>query len=645
MKKYLSSIITMAVMCMVMLSTVTVVHAEQQAPYNVQIAKGADGSYGVTFDGECSADDQVSLFIYKDGQQVEGISKGTLGNKLNQKLMDDSTQSIAVAMARHGVGVYTVGVRLRYSNGKYSANVMSENNIVYNNLNAPKLVNPYSAEDCSWDLVRKIGGFLSYYGMPALDNNAFYCSEYWYNDKLISTWNGTWGLACKYEKDGAYVTLQKGDDWVPGVYEYRTYVHPKDPNVNAPSDPAIGKLLVTDNGDIILLAGFDASQKDGIIYEKGEYCFYSKGEFVKVTGVVYTTFNGEKDYFYVSNGVAQLGYTGAVQAKRYRADGELSIESLEETEYLIQNGRWVKEFTPVQKNGILYEDGVYRYYVNGNVDTSYNGLMEYNGAWWYVANGQIQLEYNGFIEHDGAWYCVANGNVAFGYTGLWSDVNVGWWYVENGVINFNYNGFVEYYGLWWCVAGGRVAFEYTGLWSDANVGWWYVNEGKIDFIYDGLIFYNDAWWCVAGGRVAFEYTGLWSDVNVGWWYVENGAINFNYNGLVFYNDAWWCVAGGRVAFEYTGLWSDVNVGWWYVENGTINFAYTGLVDYNGNSYWVQNGQVDFSWDWYTGGDDTTDDWENSHEEEEWDYDDGVVIDITGDDERDYEYIEIFHPFD
>ena len=251
-----------------------------------------------------------------------------------------------------------------------------------------------------------------------------------------------------------------------------------------------------------------------------------------------------------------------------------------------------------QQDGLAQnENGVWCYYVSGEVDNSYTGLANVGDTWWYVQNGVINFDYNGIVPFGDAWWCVAGGRVCTEYTGLWSDPSVGWWYIKDGTIDFSYNGMIPYGDAWWCVAGGRVCFEYTGLWNDPSIGWWYIQDGTINFNYFGMIPYADAWWCVVGGQVRTDYTGLWSDPSVGWWYIKDGVIDFSYNGYVPYNDVWWCVAGGRVCFEYTGLWSDPSVGWWYSNNGAIDFSYNGFAEFADSLWCVGSGRLCFE---YTG---------------------------------------------
>lgn len=595
-KQYFGSVITAVLMCVFLLCSVITVHAETMDPYNVQIVKRDNGSYAVTFDGEFTANDEASLFIYKDGVQVDGISCGKLKEYLNEIHVAETLNKISVAMVLNGEGVYNVGVRIEHTDGKYSAVVKSQNSIVYNNSSAPKLNNVFTSDNCYWDLEEKTVTFCVDYGMnTVLSNDAFYYYEFYYTGKRrYSGCNRYSSFNCEYLKDGNVYTLRKEDNWVPGVYEIRLYVCPKDPNVNSLSEPAIGKLVVGEKGEMIFVGGENITKrasKNGIIYENGEYHFYVKGNFLNVTGLMKTTINGVTDYYYLKDGVAQLGYTGTANLRRYNAIDGFSLESNEYIDYYIYNGRWVEGPIEQPKNGIVLEEGIYKYYVNNVFDTSFNGIVEYNGNWWYVNNGVINLGYDGFVQDFGLWWCVAGGRVAFDYTGLWSDANIGWWYVKEGRIDFTYDGLVEYCGLWWCVAGGRVAFEYTGLWSDAYVGNWFVRDGHIDFTYNGFIENYGLWWCVADGRVAFEYTGLWNDANVGWWFVRDGHIDFTYNGFVEGFGYWWCIADGRVAFEYTGLWFDANIGWWFVNGGMIDFNAEGTVEYLGNYYYVSGGRL------------------------------------------------------
>ena len=63
-------------------------------------------------------------------------------------------------------------------------------------------------------------------------------------------------------------------------------------------------------------------------------------------------------------------------------------------------------------NGLAQnENGVWKNYKNGKVDTEYTGLVEYNGIWFYVAAGEIDWGYAGLVEYNGIWFYVSCGMI------------------------------------------------------------------------------------------------------------------------------------------------------------------------------------------------------------------------------------------
>ena len=191
--------------------------------------------------------------------------------------------------------------------------------------------------------------------------------------------------------------------------------------------------------------------------------------------------------------------------------------------------------------GLVYENGYWLYYSEGNIDFSYTGLVQNEYGWWYVQNGMIDFDYTGLVQNE-----------------------YGWWYVRNGAIDFNYNGLAQNAYGWWCIQNGAVDFSRTGLVYDPYVGWWVVQNGAINFNYNGLVY----------------------DPYVGWWVVNNGAINFGYTGMIANEYGWWFAVNGTLDFNATG-WACNEYGWWLYYNGTIAWNYTGWWD----GYYCVNGHL------------------------------------------------------
>ena len=167
----------------------------------------------------------------------------------------------------------------------------------------------------------------------------------------------------------------------------------------------------------------------------------------------------------------------------------------------------------------LDKKGVWKYYKNGEVCTSYTGLTLYYGTWYYVEKGVLNWNYTGLTKYYGTWYYVKNGRLDWGYTGLTKYYGT-WYYVEKGVLNWNYTGLTKYYGTWYYVKGGRLDWTYIGLTKYYGT-WYYVDNGVLNWNYTGLT----------------QYYGTW-------YYVQKGILNWKYNGIVYHNGVRYTVTNG-----------------------------------------------------------------------------------------------------
>lgn len=221
------------------------------------------------------------------------------------------------------------------------------------------------------------------------------------------------------------------------------------------------------------------------------------------------------------------------------------------TDYAYIEAQGLKVATPIavgvaaaeetKLNGLYRVDGVWGYYVDGDLDTTKTGLVYYGTDWWYVKNGLLDKTATGLTYANGAWRYVKDGKLDKTYKGL-AYANGDWWYVENGTINKEATGLVWY--------GSQ---------------WWYVANGKLDKTYRGLVYANGNWWAV-----------------------ENGTINKDITSLVWAGDAWYYVKSGKLDKTYTGLVSYASK-LWYVANGKLDKTFAGTVSYEGKSYVVANG--------------------------------------------------------
>ena len=189
----------------------------------------------------------------------------------------------------------------------------------------------------------------------------------------------------------------------------------------------------------------------------------------------------------------------------------------------------------------LDENGVWKYYKNGEIYTSYTGLTLYYGTWYYVEKGVLNWNYTGLTNYYGTWYYVKGGRLDWSYTGLTKYYGT-WYYVEKGILNWNYTGLTKYYGTWYYVEKGILNWNYTGL-TNYYGTWYYVEKGILNWNYTGLKKYYGTWYYVEKGILNWNYTGLTKYYGT-WYYVQKGILNWKYNGIVHHNGLRYNVTNG-----------------------------------------------------------------------------------------------------
>ena len=131
--------------------------------------------------------------------------------------------------------------------------------------------------------------------------------------------------------------------------------------------------------------------------------------------------------------------------------------------------------TPADTNGLyLADDGIWHYYVNGNIDYSYTGLALNEYGWWYVRGGSIDWSYTGMAANEYGWWYVNHGGIDWFYEGLALN-EYGWWYVSEGCIDWYYEGLASNEYGWWYVVNGCIAWDYTGYITDEDGVWTVIN--------------------------------------------------------------------------------------------------------------------------------------------------------------------------
>ena len=79
--------------------------------------------------------------------------------------------------------------------------------------------------------------------------------------------------------------------------------------------------------------------------------------------------------------------------------------------YAAENFFWKGEYDNF--TGLRYVDGAWRYFVDGEINTTYTGLVKYNYSLWYVRDGVLDLSFTGRVQYEGRWWYVRNGHAVF----------------------------------------------------------------------------------------------------------------------------------------------------------------------------------------------------------------------------------------
>ncbi len=236
-------------------------------------------------------------------------------------------------------------------------------------------------------------------------------------------------------------------------------------------------------------------------------------------------------------------------------------------------------------------DGVWAYYKNGVVDTSYTGLAKNPYGCWYVKNGLVDASYTGAVKNAyGIWY-IKKGKLDLTYTGIaaYGDLCI---YMKEGKYDSTYTGLAKNaYGIWY-IKKGILDTTYTGTVKNAY-GIWYIKKGKLDTTYTGMAIYESKWIYIKAGAFDSTYTGIAKN-SEGIWYMKNGILDNTYTGLAKNAYGIWYMKDGKLDTTYTGLVKNA-YGVWYIKNGKLDTTYTGLVTNAYGTWYIKNGKFDSSY--------------------------------------------------
>ena len=156
------------------------------------------------------------------------------------------------------------------------------------------------------------------------------------------------------------------------------------------------------------------------------------------------------------------------------------------------------------------EDGVYRYYVNGELQKDYTGMITDNGEKYLVVKGALATDIDGlwFSDVDKVWYFFVEGHVRADYTGI-ALYDGEWFYVTNGKLDEGVTGLVPYDGGTFLFTDGRLRNDVNGLWQDINnpEDWYFLALGQVQNLYSGVAQYDGAFFVVKNGKLDTNYNG------------------------------------------------------------------------------------------------------------------------------------------
>lgn len=208
-----------------------------------------------------------------------------------------------------------------------------------------------------------------------------------------------------------------------------------------------------------------------------------------------------------SNGEAGSITLQATYKVYYTSTSSYKTVTVSQTfDYFSTSAAYYSRTVSVANGLVLDDDGVFRYYVDDVVATSYTGFVSYQGSKFFVANGVLCSTINGLAEYEGTFYYLANGQLQDQYTGM-VEYDGEWFYITDGVLNTLINGLVDYNGGTFLVAAGRLVQEYSGLYQDFDGTWYFLANGQVQTQFTGVTYYDGAFFKLVNGVLDSDYNG------------------------------------------------------------------------------------------------------------------------------------------
>ncbi len=101
------------------------------------------------------------------------------------------------------------------------------------------------------------------------------------------------------------------------------------------------------------------------------------------------------------------------------------------------------------------ENGIWGYYVNDKLDTSYNGLAGNEFGTWKITAGLVDFQFTGLYITENGTYMMNEGKFDVSFNGLVPN-QYGSWFVRDGMVQFGYTGAVAINGEIFSIDKGQV---------------------------------------------------------------------------------------------------------------------------------------------------------------------------------------------
>lgn len=160
------------------------------------------------------------------------------------------------------------------------------------------------------------------------------------------------------------------------------------------------------------------------------------------------------------------------------------------------------ERNPDAKDGLVRDDdGVFRYYKDGEFQENYTGLVDFNGETFYVENG-VDTYKDGVVRTgEKTFYFLSLGRVVKEHNGF-AMYDGNWFIIKDGKVDLTANGLFKYNGGTFLFTTGGLRRDVTGLWLEESTGtWYYLHEGQVQDQFTGTTWYDGQQFELVNGKL------------------------------------------------------------------------------------------------------------------------------------------------